>query len=174
MIFIPPQWIRDPITLPINGMNIYTTLNVDIQDIAERSLRETLSSVNADWGCAVVMEVKTGLLRNCQPDHVGNGRYQERTNHALADSAGTRFDVQGYIHADSASTLGLNIRERLIMVTLPPLLFRGLIICTIMLKGGYGRISAAQSIWYSSNVGWQKRDPKGIWRTGSEVFGRTQ
>lgn len=164
MIFIPPQWIRDPITLPINGMNIYTTLNVDIQDIAERSLRETLSSVNADWGCAVVMEVKTGAIKAiANLDHVGNGRYQEWTNHALADllEPGSTFKAismltalnAGFVDPNDTIDVGNGLYH----------FARGLTIRDHNAhKGGYGRISAAQSIWYSSNVGVAKVILKGF------------
>lgn len=155
MIFIPPQWIRDPITLPINGMNIFTTLNVDIQDIAERSLRETLTSVNADWGCAVVMEVKTGAIKAiANLDHVGNGLYDERTNHALADllEPGSTFKAMSMLAALDAGFVDPNdtidVGDGLYHYA------RGLTIRDHNAhRGGYGRISAAQTIWYSSNVG---------------------
>lgn len=155
MIFIPPQWIRDPIRQPINGMNIYTTLNVDIQDIAERSLRETLMNVNADWGCAVVMEVKTGAIKAiANLDHIGDGKYAEWTNHALADllepgstfksiSMLTALDA-GYIDPNDTIDVGNGLYTYA----------RGLTIRDHNAhKGGYGRISVAQTIWYSSNVG---------------------
>lgn len=155
LIFIPPQWIRDPITPPVDGMDIYTTLNVDIQDIAERSLRDALTEVNADWGCAVVMEVATGAIKAiANLDHIGDGLYGERTNHALADllepgstfkaiSMLTVLDAGGISPGDTIDVgnglyhyaRGLTIRDHNAH------------------RGGYGRISAAQTIWYSSNVG---------------------
>ena len=60
-IFVPPRWIRDPIKLPTNGMSVYTTINVTIQDITERALRSALEEYGGTWACAIVMEVATAL-----------------------------------------------------------------------------------------------------------------
>ncbi|MEZ4891616.1 MAG: penicillin-binding transpeptidase domain-containing protein [Saprospiraceae bacterium] len=40
-----------------------TTLDINIQDVAERSLLNACQTHNADHGCAIVMEVKTGKIR---------------------------------------------------------------------------------------------------------------
>jgi cell division protein FtsI (penicillin-binding protein 3) len=48
---------------PEAGDDIVTTLDINIQDIAETSLLKACQTHNADHGCAVVMEVKTGKIR---------------------------------------------------------------------------------------------------------------
>jgi cell division protein FtsI (penicillin-binding protein 3) len=48
---------------PEAGDDIVTTLDINIQDVAERALLNTCQTHNADHGCAVVMEVKTGKIR---------------------------------------------------------------------------------------------------------------
>lgn len=48
---------------PINGYDIITTIDVDIQDIAETALAQQLEKGQADWGCAILMEVATGEIR---------------------------------------------------------------------------------------------------------------
>lgn len=40
-----------------------TTLDVDIQDVAEKALRDQLIAMQADWGTAILMEVATGEIR---------------------------------------------------------------------------------------------------------------
>lgn len=46
-----------------NGLDIYTTLDVNIQDVAENALKQSLINNNADHGCAILMEVKTGAIK---------------------------------------------------------------------------------------------------------------
>ncbi|MDD3108778.1 MAG: penicillin-binding transpeptidase domain-containing protein, partial [Alistipes sp.] len=48
---------------PVDGIDVVTTLDVDIQDVAERALRDQLELMQADWGTAVLMEVATGEIR---------------------------------------------------------------------------------------------------------------
>lgn len=48
---------------PEAGDDVVTTLDINIQDVAETSLLNACQTHNADHGCAVVMEVKTGKIR---------------------------------------------------------------------------------------------------------------
>lgn len=48
---------------PEAGDDIVTTLDINIQDVAENSLLRACQTHNADHGCAIVMEVKTGKIR---------------------------------------------------------------------------------------------------------------
>jgi cell division protein FtsI (penicillin-binding protein 3) len=48
---------------PEAGNDLVTTLDINIQDVAERSLLEACEKHNADHACAIVMEVKTGAIR---------------------------------------------------------------------------------------------------------------
>jgi cell division protein FtsI (penicillin-binding protein 3) len=48
---------------PVDGCDLHTTLNLDIQNIVHNELNATLIQWNADWGCAVVMETKTGEIK---------------------------------------------------------------------------------------------------------------
>lgn len=88
--FIKMNKIKVPLegsTEPIDGYNIKTTLNLDIQYIAYQCLMDKLLTNYADWGCVVVMETKTGevkaitnLTRNGTE---GNYYYTEQFNYAL-------------------------------------------------------------------------------------------
>lgn len=72
---------------PIDGCDIVTTIDANIQDAAESSLRRKLDENHAIWGTAVVMEVETGEVRAM----VNLGRNKkggiiEDFNHAIADN----------------------------------------------------------------------------------------
>ena len=45
------------------GKDIVTTLDINIQDVAEKALMESLQKYKAVSGCAIVMEVKTGKIK---------------------------------------------------------------------------------------------------------------
>lgn len=72
-----------------HGCDIRTTLNIDIQDIADRALRRNIAA-EADivGGCVVVLEVETGAVRamvNLQKDK--NGNFRESFNFAVGSPA---------------------------------------------------------------------------------------
>lgn len=69
---------------PVNGQDIVTTIDINIQDVAEHSLKDVLEKYNCQYGTAIVMEVQTGKIRAManlgrQPD----GSYWEDYNYAL-------------------------------------------------------------------------------------------
>ena len=69
----------------VNGNDIVSTIDIGIQDIAERALRDAIINNKAEQGCAIVMEVKTGEVKaitNLQRDKVTN-KCQELYNFAL-------------------------------------------------------------------------------------------
>ncbi len=71
----------------VEGNDIYTTLDVDIQDVAEDALRKQLEKFKAHHGTAVVMEVATGEIKAIANLGIGNdGNYYERRNYAIADA----------------------------------------------------------------------------------------
>ncbi len=81
-------WIRDYDSTLVqveNGLDIRTTLDVEIQDIADKSLRKKiLESPNIEGGCAIVMDVETGGIRamvNLKKDKEGIPR--EIYNYAI-------------------------------------------------------------------------------------------
>ena len=54
---------------------LVTTINIDIQDIVENALADGIIKNRASWGCAVVMEVKTGKVKaiaNLHYDSINN------------------------------------------------------------------------------------------------------
>ena len=45
---------------PIDGVDVVTTLDIDLQDVAHKALYSQLEAQNAFWGTSIVMEVATG------------------------------------------------------------------------------------------------------------------
>lgn len=62
-----------------DGLDIKTTLNVDIQDITEKALYSKLVETNAESGCAIIMETATGEIKAISNlDRISEGVYAER------------------------------------------------------------------------------------------------
>ena len=70
----------------IDGSDVRTTIDIDIQDIADKALRRQIENQpDVDGGCLVLMEVKTGAIRamvNLTRDN--DGRLNESYNLAIA------------------------------------------------------------------------------------------
>jgi len=76
---------------PDNGYDVFTTLDVNIQDVAETALRRQLTDRDAAFGSVIVMEVKTGHIKamsNLQRNKSGVG-YSESYNYAVGDIGST-------------------------------------------------------------------------------------
>ena len=70
---------------PVDGMDVVTTLDIDLQDVADRALRQQLERQNAIWGTTIVMEVRTGeILAMVNLGRDPGGTYSERENYALS------------------------------------------------------------------------------------------
>ena len=86
--------------LPRAGNDVVTTINTDMQDVAEKALENTLINNNADWGCVVLMEVKTGkvkVIANLKKQ--ADGSVRESFNYAMAKhvSPGSTFKLASVI-----------------------------------------------------------------------------
>ena len=68
---------------PVTGNDLRTTLNVNIQDIAETALINGIEKHNADYGCAVVMEVATGAIKAIANVKATENGYWESYNYAV-------------------------------------------------------------------------------------------
>lgn len=85
---------------PQNGYDIVSTIDVNIQDVAENALLEQLRKHDADHGTVVVMEVNTGEVKaiaNLKRDKKGN--YYEGYNYAIGESTepGSTFKLASVI-----------------------------------------------------------------------------
>ena len=71
----------------INGVDLQTTLDINLQDVAETAIYKAMKEHNADEGTVVVMEVQTGEIKaisNLSSD--GHGDFYEKFNHAVGGS----------------------------------------------------------------------------------------
>ncbi len=85
---------------PEDGKDIVTTIDVDLQDVAENALENQLDKHGADHGTVVLMEVQTGKVRaiaNLSRDD--NGNYIEDYNYAVGESTepGSTFKLASMI-----------------------------------------------------------------------------
>ncbi|NAW52287.1 PASTA domain-containing protein [Elizabethkingia argentiflava] len=72
---------------PVNGKDVYTTLDLRIQDIAHSALEKQLIAFNADHGSAVVMEAQTGKVRAMvNLRRTAPGLYVDAYNYAIKDA----------------------------------------------------------------------------------------
>ncbi|PNE27736.1 penicillin-binding protein [Tannerella sp. oral taxon 808] len=139
---------------PTAGLDIRTTIDLQIQDLTEKALVDKLQETDAASGVAVVMEVKTGEVKAISNmERIRPGVYAELRNHALADELepGSTFKIASMMVALED---GVCTPESSIDVGNGVYKFNGRTIRDHNAQsGGYGTITAAQSIWYSSNVG---------------------
>ncbi len=71
---------------PIEGYDVVSTIDVYIQDIAHHALLETLKKFDAEHGCVIVMETKTGYIKAIA--NLGKGtdsKYYEQLNYAVRE-----------------------------------------------------------------------------------------
>lgn len=47
----------------VDGYNVYTTIDIGMQDLLENSLEKVLEQYRAEWGCSVLIEVATGDVK---------------------------------------------------------------------------------------------------------------
>lgn len=71
---------------PRSGDDIVTTLDVNLQDITNDALLKAMQTHEAEWGTAILMDVKTGAIKaiaNLGRDEASGG-YYEMYNYAIA------------------------------------------------------------------------------------------
>lgn len=135
---------------PQDGYDVYTTIDVNIQDIAHHALLEQLEYYEAEHGCVAVMEVETGEIRAISNlGRNSDGHYYERLNYVLGEShePGSTFKVMALMAAledkvvDTATVIDTGVGYKQ---------FYGRAIYDTR---GHGKISAAHVLEVSSNIG---------------------
>ncbi|MFW5878168.1 MAG: penicillin-binding transpeptidase domain-containing protein, partial [bacterium] len=72
---------------PVDGMDIVSTIDLNIQDVAEKALHKQLKLHNARHGTAILMEVSTGDIKAiANLERRKNGSYWESVNFAVGES----------------------------------------------------------------------------------------
>ena len=87
---------------PNDGCDIITTIDVNIQDVAEHALMSQLMKNNAGYGCVILMEVKTGQIKAiANLSRKDTNVYRENYNYAIGSAIepGSTFKLASYIAA---------------------------------------------------------------------------
>lgn len=72
---------------PEDGLDVVTTLDIELQEVADRALRRQLAAQEASWGTTIVMECRTGeIVALANLGRAADGSYIERENYALSRS----------------------------------------------------------------------------------------
>ncbi len=140
---------------PQSGKDVVTTIDVNIQDVAESALKQQLIKHNAGHGTAVLMEVKTGEIKAiANLGKTKNGEYKEIYNYAIGESRapGSTFKLSALMVALEDNYIDLDdsidTKDGEIYYYDKKL--------SDSKEGGYGKLSVKQVFEYSSNVGMSK------------------
>lgn len=154
------KYMNIPVTLPVDGCDIVTTIDVNMQDLAERSLLDMLKNpqVNGEMGVAILMEVATGDVKAIvnmirTQDEQGNTRYVEAVNSAISYRCepGSVFKVASFLVAlddevvDTSYVIHTGCGVE--MMHGRPMKDHN------WRRGGYGDINMARALEVSSNIG---------------------
>jgi cell division protein FtsI (penicillin-binding protein 3) len=87
---------------PKDGSDLYTTIDINIQDVAEHALQKALIKNKASYGCVVLMEVKTGAVKaiaNLTRSQHDTAVYNESFNYAIGypSEPGSTFKLASYL-----------------------------------------------------------------------------
>lgn len=141
---------------PQDGMDVITTIDTKIQDVAHRSLLHYLTKYEADHGCVVVMEVATGEIKAIvNLGRTESGGYYEKRNYAVweATEPGSTFKLASLLVA-----LDDGVVDTSTIVDTEDGTYQ---IYNRKVKdsnvkygnGGYGKINVAEAFRKSSNTG---------------------
>lgn len=137
---------------PKDGKDVYTTIDVNIQDIAHHALLEQLEKYKADHGCVVVMETKTGEVKAISNlGRNSKGYYYERLNYAVGESheSGSTFKLMALAAALEDKVIDTS---DVVDTEKGILSFYGKKVRDSK-DGGYGKISVSKAFEVSSNTG---------------------
>ena len=142
---------------PVDGCDLITTIDVDMQDIAEKALVDQLTNLEAEAGVAIVMEVKTGDVKaNVNMTRAGDGKYYEMRNLAVSNlmEPGSTFKTASIMVAmeDGYITPDYEVDTEQGIVNMHGSKMRD----WNWYKGGYGVIDVTKILEVSSNIGVSK------------------
>lgn len=139
---------------PIDGCDIISTIDVDMQDICEKALVDKLKELDASVGVAILMEVQTGEVKAIvNMTKAGDGNYYEMRNNAISDmlEPGSTFKTasimvaleDGKITPDTEVDTGNGVMN----------MYGSKMKDHNWHRGGYGKINVTRILEVSSNVG---------------------
>lgn len=170
---------------PVDGADIVTTLDVNIQDLAEHAMLDELREVGGELGVVVVMETKTGDVKalvnltrltdgngNILRDRYGEPIYREIKNNAVSDlvEPGSVFKTASILAAledgviDTTKAFHIDTGGGVW-----PMYGREMRDHNWR-RGGYGVLTVPQVLHYSSNIGVSRLVDRGIYHNNPEKF----
>lgn len=137
---------------PQDGYDVYTTIDVNIQDIAHHALLAQLEKYKADHGSVIVMETQTGAIRAIS--NLGrnkNGQYYERLNYAVGErnETGSTFKLMALAAAFEDKVVDTS---DIVDTKKGVISFYGKKVRDSK-HGGYGKITVSKAFEVSSNTG---------------------
>jgi cell division protein FtsI (penicillin-binding protein 3) len=96
---------------PQDGEDLVSTIDINIQDVAEHALLTQLKANNASHGCAILMEVKTGQIKAiANLSRKDSSIYNEDFNYAIGESRdpGSTFKLMSLMAAMEDHLISLN------------------------------------------------------------------
>ena len=138
----------------VDGCDIITTVDVGIQDIAEKALVDQLKTLDAVWGVAIVMDVVTGEVKaNVNMTQAADGNFYEMKNLAVSNlmEPGSTFKTASIMVAleDNYITPDYVVDTQNGIVNMHGSWMKD----WNWYKGGYGQIDVTRILEVSSNVG---------------------
>ncbi len=136
---------------PEEGLDIETTLDVNLQDVTQSSLLSALYEHEADYGCAVVMEVKTGEIKAISNlTKRKDGQYAEIYNYAVGGltEPGSTFKLASMIALFEDTPL--NIQDSINTGNGVHSFYDQ--VMRDYKFGGFGKISIKDAFAFSSNI----------------------
>lgn len=137
---------------PIDGRDVITTLDVNIQDITHHALLRQMEAFEAEHGCAIVMETATGEIKAISNlGKTSTGKYFEKRNYGVWEShePGSTFKLASLMAALDDKVIDTST----VVDTEKGILWLHGSKVEDSHRGGYGKISAARVFEVSSNVG---------------------
>jgi cell division protein FtsI (penicillin-binding protein 3) len=136
---------------PQDGLDVVTTINVNIQDIAHHALLAQLEKHEADHGTVIVMETKTGEIKAVSNlGRTADGNYFEKLNYAIGEShePGSTFKTMVLVALLEDQVIDTSTVINTGSGSWP---FYGRTVSDAR-RGGYGEISVAKALEVSSNI----------------------
>lgn len=151
---VGPKYLNIVDIPPVDGCDIITTIDVDMQDIAEKALVDMLKDINGNVGVAVLMEVKTGEVKAIvNMTKCNDGVYREIRNNAISDmmEPGSTFKTASIMVALEDGVItpedGVDTGNGVYMMHGRPMKDHN------WRRGGYQYLTVPQILMYSSNIG---------------------
>lgn len=139
---------------PVDGADIVTTIDVGMQDLAERAVVDELKEINGNVGVAIVMEVATGDIKAIvNMEKCSDGEYRELRNRAVSDllEPGSVFKTASIMVALDDGVVDTTARVETAGGVWP--MYGREMRDHNWRRGGYGMLSLPQVLMVSSNIG---------------------